>query len=617
MESIKYDDWINEAAKAGHITVIIGRKGSGKSAQGYAIAEDINKVAKKEVYVLGLPQTAKKLLPKSFTIVDDILQVPNGSCVFTDEAAIHFSSKEWYKKGHSELAKLIEIARHKELSLVFVTLNTASVDVNVLRFVDSVLFKPLSLLQLELERQQMKKIIAEAQAAFADHVPEGEDERSYTYVIGDKKRGMMKTTLPTFWTDDLSTSYEAFALRDEDEEWEVPVLMGEGPGQGAEWACMDCISWEEPKDEDGWCSLGFFDAPRKKCDSRRRISKKPKRILGKRDVKVKDKPKKFKKNPQPAPLVNITQITIAHNEIPVSNPKPANKCIVKIAGAKANPPQDPPGDEDYLNHLQVLCNAYLKNPKNLVENLSVLKDEVAHNHPIDYAPEYDRFGESLDNLIAFQKRSPKIFCAIQNPPPFQKGEYIQLRGKDTYYLATQYQTAVVHYELSKEETWPSAPHKLKPADIVQLSGIFTEKDGRTYFSFRSSASTRGCWFEWGPISIEWLDHFEKVPEPISILAKIGWWNKAIGAIKTKKEWEVFIKSLEDAREKLNLNFVFIYSDAKTKKGVRIFDPEDDDTHLLISFRLSEMFGNKLQHHHIKFNEIPLKLNLQDKGCEQE
>jgi hypothetical protein len=602
LEQIKYDEWIKLAAMPGHITVIIGRKGSGKSGQGYRIVEDIHKIANKDVYILGLPESAKKLLPKDYNVVADILEVPNGACVFTDEAALHFSSKDWYKKGHGELSKLIEIARHKELSLVFVTLNTASVDVNVLRFVDSVLFKPLSLLQLELERQQMKKIIAEAQKAFVDGVPEGEDERGYTYVIGAKARGMMKTELPSFWSDALSTSYEAFALRDENEEWEVPVLMGSKAGQGSEWACEDCVSWDEPDgDEPGWCTLGFFDVPRRKCDAQKRISKKPTRIKGKRNVKI-------KKNPQPAPLVDIEKITIARNEVGASESEFININLLDIAGPEPNPPEDPPRAKDFLAKMKDLCNSYLQNPKDIVDNLVVLQEEASFNEPIDYDPAYDRFTESLDRLVEFKSRERRFCGAIENPKyPFQKGDFVRLKRDQPLYVSTEYNTVVVHYRLMKEDTWPSSPVTITLGTVYQISGISKGKDGRDYFGLLTPNLQVGCWWEEEPILIDDLRYFEKVSAGERERTQIDWWQKNLSTVKSGEDWEIFYTSLNDLRETFHLNFCF-----QDTKGQALLDPEAQGDELVFFYPGAV----KLKKYHVPLKELIKNVSIVDRGCER-
>ena len=601
---IIYDEWVKEASKPGHITVIIGRKGSGKSATGYCVVEDINKVAKKDVYILGLPDKAKKLLPDHFKIVDDMLEVPNGSCVFIDEAAIHFSSKEWYKKGHGELSKLIEIARHKELSLVFVTLNTASVDVNVLRFVDSVLFKPLSLLQLELERQQMKKIIAEAQKAFDEGVPEGKDERSFCYVIGSKKRGMMETHLPTFWSDKLSTSYESFTLREDDEEWDVSVLMGSKAGQGAEWACADCVSWEEPEKEDGWCTLGFFDAPKKKCKSRVRVDKKPRKIAGKKNIKV-------KKNPQPAPMINIESFTLAHNEIPKTDPVVTNPSIDDLAGPSPNPPDEAPEINDYIQKMRELCGSYLSNPKGIVENLEVLQDEIKYNAPIDFTPDYDRFSDSLDRLREYKMEDETVMCPIKKNPsyPVAPGDYVRLVNDKPLFLNTIYETIVVHERLSDSDQWPSRPTKIDIGSVFQVFEIKKEKDGRDYLYLldpRHSRGMSGCWGVEGPIHIDDIKYFEKVSAGEQVCTDIKWWQDTFRKIKTFEGLSDLLKKLVFFRNQFNCNFGFI--DMKLNK--KLYDPIITNDYMTFYYAR----GNELDMIDCSIDKIPKTIEIVDFGC---
>ena len=60
-------------------------------------------------------------------------------------------------KQNKELADLLAIARHKDLTLILVTQNTGMIDKNVLNLTDAVLVKEGSLLQQKMERSVMKE----------------------------------------------------------------------------------------------------------------------------------------------------------------------------------------------------------------------------------------------------------------------------------------------------------------------------------------------------------------------------------------------------------------------------------------------------------------------------
>lgn len=66
------------------VIVILGGRGRGKSALGYKIAEYLKEKA--DVYVVGLPERAKRLLPEWIGSVPSIEDVPPNASVIFDES---------------------------------------------------------------------------------------------------------------------------------------------------------------------------------------------------------------------------------------------------------------------------------------------------------------------------------------------------------------------------------------------------------------------------------------------------------------------------------------------------------------------------------------------------
>ena len=124
------------------VMLIIGRRGGGKTALGMKFVE-VGKILNKRSYVIGFENSK---VPKWVKKANDLEEVPNNSLVLVDEAGISFSARDSMKKGNKEMANLLAIARHKNLSLIFITQNSAMLDLNVLRLADVLLFKEPSLL---------------------------------------------------------------------------------------------------------------------------------------------------------------------------------------------------------------------------------------------------------------------------------------------------------------------------------------------------------------------------------------------------------------------------------------------------------------------------------------
>ncbi len=192
------DDFCKLLNHPGKIGIILGARGSGKSALGMRILENIHSFGK-NVYALGF---TSENLPKWITVIADINQIPNHSFLLVDEAGIGFSSRSSMSSINKLLTELLLISRHKDISIIFITQNSSNVEINTLRQADYLLLKPSSLLQLDFERKKIKEIYQEVKDNFKKH-----NEKGVVYVYSDAYTGFIKSELPSFWSDDLSKSF--------------------------------------------------------------------------------------------------------------------------------------------------------------------------------------------------------------------------------------------------------------------------------------------------------------------------------------------------------------------------------------------------------------------------
>ncbi|MBS3095798.1 hypothetical protein J4231_03900 [Candidatus Woesearchaeota archaeon] len=167
------------------IALIFGKRGSGKSALGFKLLENINSKTGRKCYVLGVQQS---LMPSWINPIDDVENAPDNSVVLVDEGAISFSSRDSMSSKNKELTKILAIARHKDLTLIFITQNTGLIDKNVLKLVDILLIKEGSLLQVEMERSEIKKFYEKAHDSFKEL--QG-DRKQYAYMIDSDFEGVI------------------------------------------------------------------------------------------------------------------------------------------------------------------------------------------------------------------------------------------------------------------------------------------------------------------------------------------------------------------------------------------------------------------------------------------
>jgi len=236
----------------GNVTLILGKRGSGKTALGFKLVEEIHKISpKRTLYLASFPDQVSLLVPAYLHVAEDILDVPNGSLVLIDEAALKYASRKWQSKDTIEVTELIEVCRHKDLSMIFITQNSSSLAASVLRFVNTLLLKQTSLLQEFLERAKFSKIFKQAEIAL-DEV-EDKNKLPYFFVFDDEIKGVGKSDLPSFWSESLSKTYSSF---DVGKEFRKDEIDKDGVIQSSRPAlCATCANYNETKDE-VWCIFG-------------------------------------------------------------------------------------------------------------------------------------------------------------------------------------------------------------------------------------------------------------------------------------------------------------------------------------------------------------------------
>jgi len=122
------------------IVYIIGARDSGKTATAFMIAEKVNIETGRQVYYVA-PCINQKYLPSWCKQVDDVQDAPRGCFAIVDEAAIQYNARQFYNEENINMGKLLAIARHKDMFLIFLTQDTALADVNIRRLRDIIIWK--------------------------------------------------------------------------------------------------------------------------------------------------------------------------------------------------------------------------------------------------------------------------------------------------------------------------------------------------------------------------------------------------------------------------------------------------------------------------------------------
>ena len=186
------------------VVLIIGKRGSGKSALGYRILELMR--GHGEPYVVGLPAKAHKLLPDWVGSMDRLEDVPPKAVVLIDESYLQYHSRAGMASDGRDIGGLINQSRQKDQTLVFIVQEARQLDVNIVSQLDVLAIKELSDLSKGFERPQLRALTDKARAAFA---AVEKDPRQWTWVYSERAdhEGLVRNELASFWTPRLSRAF--------------------------------------------------------------------------------------------------------------------------------------------------------------------------------------------------------------------------------------------------------------------------------------------------------------------------------------------------------------------------------------------------------------------------
>ncbi len=196
-----YEKWEDNLFESeSKIGIIVGARGSGKTAFGVKLVENLYSKKKRDCYAMGFDQTS---MPSWIKVVENSKEIPNNSFVLVDEGGILFSSRRAMTNANKILGDLLLISRHKNISILFIAQNTSNLDVNIIRQADYIVLKPSALLQKSFERKIIKEIYVSVEQDFKKL----EGKKGLVYIYSDDFRGFVSNELPSFWSIGLSKSF--------------------------------------------------------------------------------------------------------------------------------------------------------------------------------------------------------------------------------------------------------------------------------------------------------------------------------------------------------------------------------------------------------------------------
>ena len=188
------------------VMLIVGKRGSGKSALAYRLLELLR--YKLTPYVVGVGSQARKYLPDWIGMASDLESLPINTIALVDEAYLPYHSRRSMAEESMTMSQILNLSRQRNQTLIFVTQEARQVDRNIASSATVIVFKEMGMLQPEFDRPELKKLVGQAKESLGS--VRGDKRRwSYVYSPDADFVGVLENELASFWKPSLSRLFVA------------------------------------------------------------------------------------------------------------------------------------------------------------------------------------------------------------------------------------------------------------------------------------------------------------------------------------------------------------------------------------------------------------------------
>lgn len=200
------------------ISYIIGMRGGGKTALAMWLVDKLHEVSDKRGYYVVGEGVNKSLFPKWIRFEDDLKNVPVNSFAVVDETAIRYSARETWKKENIVLGKMLSIARHNSINVIFITVNAYMVDINISRMRDCVFWKRSNDYGIhERGLSQDTHMYQKLRIIRMNMAPEAIEDTLFEYP-GKRRFIKFNHGLADFWSDKMSVLFRGYDFKAKEED---------------------------------------------------------------------------------------------------------------------------------------------------------------------------------------------------------------------------------------------------------------------------------------------------------------------------------------------------------------------------------------------------------------
>ncbi len=197
------------------ITIILGKRGGGKTATGMKFLEEAHEAGMK-CYAVGIPKKKWHLLPDYIITVKNLNDVEDQAAVFSDEIYLTAHARESMKISNKAIAKILGVARQKDWTLLFAAHSSRKMDMSIISGCDNILFKRQSIMHVKFERKELKRMVTQAYKFFLKKKRQGQDTRAWCIIFSEDNLPdgplAVKYNLPKFWTLEISKAFSGLKI---------------------------------------------------------------------------------------------------------------------------------------------------------------------------------------------------------------------------------------------------------------------------------------------------------------------------------------------------------------------------------------------------------------------
>lgn len=184
------------------VIIVLGHRGTGKSALGFWLLEKLHNRKKLKAVVVGMPRSKRKLVPAWVSHTEDINRLPEKAVVLLDEAALRFSARRSQTDTNLAVSGLVALSRQRKQVIILVCHTARMLDVELVFDSDLVVYKLPSVAHVKFERKETAEYTLKAREALL----KVKNPKAWAYVIDfhQGREGLLRNRLAHFWSDSLS-----------------------------------------------------------------------------------------------------------------------------------------------------------------------------------------------------------------------------------------------------------------------------------------------------------------------------------------------------------------------------------------------------------------------------